>query len=134
MKLKRIIFSVLYTLIPSVSAVFLVGIYRLFWELYRADIIFLCVVLMYIFTIVIIVLFFKFKPCNILFLLSGFLLFSFWVFINDFITGGFLQYLSTFYVSVFYSAPFMLISLLIFTISFIIKREKTKNSIKDSFA
>jgi hypothetical protein len=124
MKKKRILFPLLYTLMPSVAAVFSVLIYRLFWELFRADIIFICIVLMYVFTVAIVILFFKFKPCNILFLLSGFLLFSLCVFINDFISGGFLQYIATFYVSLFYTVPFVLISVIIFVIIRILKKDK----------
>jgi len=120
MKKKRILFSLLYAFMPSLSAILSVLINYLL----KADMIILFVVLIYVFTIISIVLFFKFKPCNILFLLSGFLLFSLWVFVQDFIAGGFLQYLATIYVSLFYTAPFVLISIIIFVFIRIFKKDK----------
>jgi len=116
MKKRTILFSVFFTLMPSILALLLLIINYLFWAILKTDITILCIVLIYILTFVAIIFYFILRPCNFIFLLSGFLLCSSLVYLHDFIVGGFMQYLGTTLVLYYYTVPFVIVILIIYAI------------------
>lgn|GEM_PF-3279443 len=118
---KRIIFSLLYLILPSIS--FFIGI--LFMSIFFV----LGIIIIYIILITELIFFFNIRPCNFLFLLFGILMPSLVSFIYEYKTGrGFMQYIFSFTLTFLYTAPFSISSIIIFLVTFI--KSKIKNRTK----
>ena len=113
--MKKILFTSIYLLTPTILTISS-KYYRHIQLAWLFDI------LIYVVTMVGIVLFFKFKPCNFLALLLGLIL-PLFLFIHEYWKyPNFLRYIDIYIFIIGYAVPFALIS----TIVFIIIRRKNK--------
>jgi len=117
--MKKVLFSVFYLLFPNILTSLAILINN---DAVGETYIFFA----YLITLIVVILYFCFKPCGFKWLLIGLIISPLSFLIYEFFEGGWFQYLATALIFIFYAVPFTLLSLIIFIVTFIKNKQKAK--------
>ena len=122
----RKVFTLVYLLLPSIlvsSIIWIDPFVSIEGFMYYT-------IFVYVITVIGIILFFKFNLCGFWALMLGLLISPLYAYIHDtkMYTPDWINYLLTGFVSLFYTLPFALISLILFTVISIIRKTKGKDT------